>query len=72
MEFKDYDFIRNPVVQNEVCFLQSKCPACGFSILVSSVEELAGRAPHSAGGRIGRTDGNFGGVCPPRLNARAT
>jgi hypothetical protein len=52
MEFKDYDFIRNPVVQNEVCFLQSKCPACGFSILVRSVEELAGRVPHSAGGRI--------------------
>ena len=25
-----------------------------------------------AGGRIGRTDGNFGPVCPPRLNARAT
>src|SRR5580704_13072733 len=28
--------------------------------------------PDSAGGRIGRTDGNFGAVCPPRLNARAT
>jgi hypothetical protein len=40
MEFKDYDFTRNPVVQNEVFFLQSKCTACGFSILVRSVEEL--------------------------------
>jgi hypothetical protein len=40
MEFKDYDFIRNPVVQNEVFFLQSKCTACGFSIMVRSVEEL--------------------------------
>src|ERR1700747_1468461 len=29
------------------------------------------RVPHSAGGRIGRTDCNFGAVCPPRLNARA-
>ena len=25
MEFKEYDFARNPVVQNEVFFLQSKC-----------------------------------------------
>jgi hypothetical protein len=40
MDFKDYDFTRNPVVQNEVFFLQSKCTACGFSILVRSVEEL--------------------------------
>ena len=31
---------RNPVVQNEVFFLQSKCTACGSSILVRSVEEL--------------------------------
>lgn len=40
MEFKEYDFIRNPVVQNEVFFLQSKCGACGFSVLVRSLEEL--------------------------------
>ena len=40
MEFKEYDFTRNPVVQCEVFFLQSKCTACGFSILVGSVEEL--------------------------------
>jgi hypothetical protein len=40
MEFKDYDFIRNPVVQNQVFFLQSKCTVCGFSILGRSVEEL--------------------------------
>jgi hypothetical protein len=40
MEFEDYDFTRNPVVQNEVFFLQSKCTACGFSILVRSMEEL--------------------------------
>jgi len=30
------------------------------------------RVPHSAGGRIGRTDGNFGTVRPPRVNSRAT
>jgi len=40
MEFKECDFIRNPVVQNEVFFLQSKCGACGFSVLVRSLEEL--------------------------------
>ena len=28
--------------------------------------------PHSAGGRIGRTDSNFGAVRPPWLNAWAT
>ena len=40
MEFKEYDFIRNPVVQNEVFFLKSKCGACGLSVLVRSVEAL--------------------------------
>jgi hypothetical protein len=40
MEFLEYDLTRNPVVQREVFFLQSKCRACGFSILVRSVEEL--------------------------------
>jgi hypothetical protein len=40
MEFKEHDFTRNPVVQSEVFFLQSKCTSCGFSILVRSVEEL--------------------------------
>src|SRR6266446_3243065 len=40
MEFKEYDFARNPVVQNEVFFLQSKCAPCSFSILVRSIEEL--------------------------------
>jgi hypothetical protein len=40
MEFKEYDFTRNPVVRSEVFFLQSNCTACGFSILVRSVEEL--------------------------------
>jgi hypothetical protein len=40
MEFKEYDFPRNPVVHSEAFFLQSKCTACGFLILVRSVEEL--------------------------------
>jgi len=40
MEFKGRDFIRNPVVQNQVFFLESKCTFCGFSVLTSSIEEL--------------------------------
>jgi hypothetical protein len=41
MEFKEYDFRRNPVVQHQVFFLESKCAAaCGFSVLVRSIEEL--------------------------------
>ena len=40
MEFKDYDFSRNPVVQNQVFFLESKCACGGFSILARSIEEL--------------------------------
>jgi hypothetical protein len=40
MELKDRDFIRNPVVQNQVFFLESKCAFCSFSILTRSIEEL--------------------------------
>lgn len=40
MEFKEYDFVRNPVVQDEVFFLESKCAVCGSSILARSIEEL--------------------------------
>jgi len=39
MEFEDYDFTRNPVVQNQVFFPESKC-SCGFSMLARSTEEL--------------------------------
>jgi len=40
VEFKGYDFTRNPVVKNHVFFLESKCASCGFSILARSIEEL--------------------------------
>ena len=40
MELEESDFIRNPVVQNEVFFLESKCAACNLSILAQSIEEL--------------------------------
>ena len=40
VDFGEYDFIRNAVVQNEVFFLQSKCASCGFSFLAPSIEEV--------------------------------
>jgi hypothetical protein len=40
MEFREYDFTRNPVVQNEDFFLESKCTSCGLSILARSIDEL--------------------------------
>jgi hypothetical protein len=30
MEPKDHDFIRNPVVQNQIFFLESKCAFYSF------------------------------------------
>jgi hypothetical protein len=41
MEFdEEYDFTRNPVVQNQVFFLESTCVKCGFSVLARSIKEL--------------------------------
>jgi hypothetical protein len=40
MEFGEYDFMRNPVMQNEIFFLESECASCGFSILARSIDEL--------------------------------
>jgi hypothetical protein len=40
MESEESDFIRNPVVQNEIFFLESKCMSCSLSILALSIEEL--------------------------------
>jgi hypothetical protein len=40
MEFEESDFIRNPVVQNEIFFLESKCMCCSLSILAQSIDEL--------------------------------
>jgi hypothetical protein len=40
MEFEESDFIRNPVVENEIFFLESKCVSCSLSILAESIEEL--------------------------------
>jgi hypothetical protein len=42
MESEEYDFTRNPVVENEVFFLESKCVHCGFAVRARSLEELHG------------------------------
>jgi hypothetical protein len=40
MEVEESDFIRNPVVQNELFFLESKCVSCSLSILAPTIEEV--------------------------------
>ena len=40
MEFEESDFIRIPVVLNEIFFLESKSVFCRLSILAQSIEEL--------------------------------
>jgi len=40
MMYEQYDFVRNPIVADQVFFLQSKCSRCDFSVLARSLEEL--------------------------------
>jgi hypothetical protein len=40
MVYEQYDFARNPIVENQVFFLESKCIRCGSSALAGSLEEL--------------------------------
>ncbi len=40
MKLEEYDFKRNPIVENRTFFLESKCVYCGFAVLGSSLEEL--------------------------------
>jgi hypothetical protein len=37
---EQYDFIRNPIVADQVFFFESKCSRCDFSVLARSIEEL--------------------------------
>jgi len=37
---EQYDFVRNPIVSNQVFFLESKCSRCDFSVLARSIEDL--------------------------------
>jgi hypothetical protein len=40
MAYEQYDFARNPIVEDEEFFLESKCIRCAFSVLARSLEEL--------------------------------
>ena len=40
MVYEHYDFTRNPIVEDQVFFLESKCIRCGSSVWASSLEEL--------------------------------
>jgi hypothetical protein len=40
MVYEHYDFIRNPIVEDQVFFLEAKCIRCGFTVLERSLEEL--------------------------------
>jgi hypothetical protein len=40
MVCEPYDFIRNPIVANQILFFQSKCSRRDFSVLARSIEEL--------------------------------
>ena len=40
MVYEHYDFIRNPIVQDQAFFLESRCVRCGSKSLARSIEEL--------------------------------
>jgi hypothetical protein len=40
MVFEEYDFTRNPIVENHMFLLESKCVQCGAAVLAHSLEEL--------------------------------
>jgi len=40
MVYEHYDFSRNPIVEDQVFSLESKCIRCGSSVLARSLEEL--------------------------------
>jgi hypothetical protein len=40
MVFEAYDFTRNPVVENQMFLLESKCVHCGLVVVSHSLEEL--------------------------------
>lgn len=40
MVYEHYDFTRNPIVQDQAFFLESRCVRCGFEVLAQSIEEL--------------------------------
>jgi len=40
MVYEQYDFTRNPIVEDQEFSLESKCIRCDFSVLARSLEEL--------------------------------
>jgi hypothetical protein len=40
MVYEQYDFARNPIVEDQEFSLESKCIRCGSSVLARSLEEL--------------------------------
>jgi hypothetical protein len=40
MKLEEFDFARNPIVENHTFFLESKCVHCGFEVVARSLEEL--------------------------------
>jgi hypothetical protein len=40
MVFEEYDFTRNPIVENHTFLLESKCVQCGAAVLAHSLAEL--------------------------------
>jgi hypothetical protein len=40
MVYEQYDFTRNPIVEDHEFSLESKCIRCGSSVLARSLEEL--------------------------------
>ena len=37
---QESEFVRGPILENQVFFLRSTCSYCGFTILASSIEDL--------------------------------
>lgn len=37
---EQHDFTRNPIVENQEFFLESKCIRCGFEVLAPSIDQL--------------------------------
>ena len=40
MVYEQYDFTRNPIVEDQEFSLESKCIRCGSSVVARSLEEL--------------------------------
>ena len=40
MVYEQYDFTRNPIVEDQEFSLESKCIHCGSSVVARSLEEL--------------------------------